>query len=120
MVLMFSQNLSEYLFDHITENGDLVLEPVMRKWFDNELISKLGKISDKGFSPVILCVEPLRQSVQKYINVTGISNAHVVSDMEMSIAIWKQNISLQVFDTIEKNFVIQNEKTSEIQKAAAS
>lgn len=120
MVLMFSQNLSEYLFDHITENGDLVLEPVTRKWFDNELILKLGKISDQGFSPVILCVEPLRHSVQKYIDFIGMSNAHVVSDMEMSIAIRKMNISLQVFDTIEKNFVIQNEKTSEIQKAAAS
>ena len=120
MVLMFSQNLSEYLFDHITGNGDLVLDPVMRKWFENELISKLGTISDQGFSPVILCVEPLRHSVQKYINVIGIKNVHVVSDMEMSIAIRKLNISLQVFDTIEKNFVIQNEKTSEIQKAAVS
>lgn len=120
MVLMFSQNLSEYLFDHITENGDLVLEPVMRKWFENELISKLSKISDKGFSPVILCIEPLRNSVQKYINVIGMKNVHVVSDMEMSIAIRKLNISLHVFDTIEKNFVIQNEKTSEIQKAAVS
>ena len=50
----------------------------------------------------------------------GMKNVHVVSDMEMSIAIRKHNISLQVFDTIEKNFVIQNEKTSEIQKAAVS
>ena len=117
---MFSQNLSEYLFDHIAENGDLVLEPVIRKWFDNELIMKLGKISDQGFTPVILCVEPLRHSVRKYLDFIGMKNAHVVSDMEMSIAIRKLNISLQVFDTIEKNFVIQNEKTSEIQKAAAS
>lgn len=112
MVLIFSQQLSEYLFDHITENGDLVLEPVMRKWFDNELILKLGTISNQGFSPVILCIEPLRNSIQKYLDFIGMSNVHVVSDMEMSIAIRKLNISLQVFDTIEKNAEVTSEHTS--------
>ena len=85
----------------------------MKKWFDNELISKLGKISDQGFSPVILCVEPLRHSVQKYIDFIGMSNVHVVSDMEMSIAIRKLNISLHVFGTIEENVEVTSEHTSE-------
>lgn len=113
MVLMFSQKLSEHLFDHITENGDLVLEPVIRKWFENELISKLGKISDQDFTPVILCVEPLRHSVQKYLDFIGMKNVHVVSDMEMSIAIRKMNISLHVFGTIEENIEVTSEHTSE-------
>ena len=40
------------------------------------------------------------------------SNAHVVSDMEMSIAIRKLNISLHVFGTIEKNTEVTSEHTS--------
>lgn len=113
MVLVFSQKLSEYLFDHITENGDLVLEPSIRKWFEDELISKMGQISDQDFAPVILCVEPLRHSVQKYIDFIGMLNVHVVSDMEMSIAIRKLNISLRVFGTIEENVEVTSEHTSE-------
>ena len=102
--LILSQKLSEYMFDNITETGEIAFDPVTRKLFYNELSSKIREMIDQGFSPVVLCVEPLRYSVKLLLVSEGISNIHVFSDMEMSIAVRNLNISLQVFATIGEDF----------------
>ena len=98
--LMLSQKLSEHMFDNLTETGEIAFDPVTRKLFSNELSLKINEMIDQGFSPVVLCVEPLRYSVKILLASLGISNIHVLSDMELSIAVRKLNISLYVFATI--------------------
>ena len=102
--LLFSQKLSEYMFDNLTETGKIAFDPVTRKLFSNEISLKISEIINQGFSPVVLCVEPLRYSVKILLDSQGISNIHVLSDMEMTAAIKKMNISLQVFATIGEDF----------------
>ena len=98
--LFFSQKISEHMFDNLTETGEIAFDPVTRKLFYNELSLKINEMIDQGFSPVVLCVEPLRYSVKILLASLGISNIHVLSDMELSIAVSKLNISLYVFATI--------------------
>ncbi len=102
--LMLSQKLSEHMFDNLTENGEIAFDPVTRKLFYNELSSKIREITVQGFSPVVICVEPLRYSVKLLLVSEGISKTHVFSDMELSIAVRNLNISLQVFATIGEDF----------------
>ena len=102
--LVLSQKLSEYMFDNMTETGEIAFDPVTRKLFFNELSSKISEITVQGFSPVVLCVEPLRYSVKLLLVSEGISKTHVFSDMELSIAVRNLNISLQVFATIGEDF----------------
>ena len=102
--LMLSQKLSEYMFDNLTETGEIAFDPVTRKLFSNELSLKISEMTDQGFSPVVLCVEPLRYSVKILLASLWISNIHVLSDMEMSIAVRKLNISLHIFATIGEDF----------------
>lgn len=103
-VLFFSQKLSDHMFDNLTENGEIAFDPVTRKLFYNELSLKISEMIDQGFSPVVLCVEPLRYSVKLLLVSEGISNIHVLSDMELSIAVRKLNISLHIFATIGEDF----------------
>ena len=103
-VLFFSQKLSEYMFDNITETGEIAFDPAIRRLVIKELFSKISEITVQGFSPVVLCVEPLRYSVKLLLVSEGISNIHVFSDMELSIAVRNLNISLQVFATIGEDF----------------
>lgn len=103
-VLFFSQKISEHMFDNLTETGEIAFDPVTRKLFSNELSLKISEMIDQGFSPVVLCVEPLRYSVKLLLVSEGISNIHVFSDMELSIAGRKLNIPLQVFATIGEGF----------------
>ena len=102
--LMLSQKLSEHMFDNLTETGEIAFDPVTRKLFSNELSLKISEMIDQGFSPIVLCVEPLRYSVKILLTSLGISNIHVLSDMELSIAGSKLNISLYVFATIGEDF----------------
>ena len=103
--LILSQKISEHVFDNLTETGEIAFDPVTRKLFSNELSLKIREMIDQGFSPVVLCVEPLRYSVKILLASLGISNIHVLSDMEMTAAIRKMNTSLQVFATIGEDFV---------------
>lgn len=106
-VLFFSQKLSEYMFDNITETGEIAFVPDI---IIKELYSKISEMTDQGFSPVVLCAEPLRYgvkilySVKILLDSQGISNIHVLSEMELSIAVRNLNISLQVFATIGEDF----------------
>lgn len=102
--LILSQKLSEYMFDNITETGEIAFDPAIRRLVIKELSSKISEITVQGFSPVVLCVEPLRYSVKLLLVSEGISNIHVFSDMELSIAVRNLNISLQVFATIGEDF----------------
>ena len=102
--LMLSQKLSDHMFDNLTETGEIAFDPVTRKLFSNELSLKISEMTDQGFSPVVLCVEPLRYSVKILLASLWISNIHVLSDMEMSIAVRKLNISLHIFATIGEDF----------------
>ena len=102
--LFFSQKLSEHMFDNLTETGEIAFDPVTRKLFYSELSLKISEMIDQGFSPVVLCVEPLRYSVKILLDSQGISNIHVLSDMETIAAIRKMNTSLQVFATIGEDF----------------
>lgn len=102
--LILSQKLSEYMFDNLTETGEIVFEPVTRKLFSNELSLKISEMINQGFSPVVLCVGPLRYSVKILLASLGISNIHVLSDMEITDAIRKMNTSLHVFATIGEDF----------------
>ncbi len=102
--LILSQKLSDHMFDNMTETGEIAFDPVTRKLFFNELSLKIREKIDQGFSPVVLCVEPLRYSVKLLLVSEGISKTHVFSDMELSIAVRKLNISLQVFATIGEDF----------------
>ena len=103
-VLFFSQKLSDHMFDNMTETGEIAFDPVTRKLFFNELSLKIREMIDQGFSPVVLCVEPLRYSVKLLLVSEGISKTHVFSDMELSIAVRKLNISLHIFATIGEDF----------------
>ena len=96
-VLFFSQKLSNHMFDNMTETGEIAFDLVTRKLFFNELSLKIREMINQGFSPVVLCVEPLRYSVKLLLVSEGISKTHVFSDMELSIAVRNLNISLQVF-----------------------
>ena len=102
--LMLSQKLSEYMFDNLTETGEIAFDPVTRKLFSHELSLKISEMIEQGFSPVVLCVEPLRYSVKILLTSLGISNIHVLSDMELSIAIRKMSTSLKVIATIGEDF----------------
>ena len=102
--LILSQKLSEYMFDNITETGEIAFDPAIRRLVIKELSSKISEMTDQGFSPVVLCVEPFRYSVKLLLVSEGISNIHVFSDMEMSIAVRKLNISLHIFATIGEDF----------------
>lgn len=102
--LILSQKLSEYMFDNITETGEIAFDPAIRRLVIKELSSKISEITVQGFSPVVLCVEPLRYSVKLFLVSEGISNIYVLSDMELSIAVRNLNISLQVFATIGEDF----------------
>ena len=102
--LILSQKLSDHMFDNMTETGEIAFDPVTRKLFSNELSLKICEMINQGFSPVVLCVEPLRYSVEILLDSQGISNIHVLSDMEMTAAIRKMNTSLQVFATIGEDF----------------
>ena len=102
--LMLSQKISEHMFDNLTETGEIAFDPVTRKLFSNELSLKISEMIEQGLSPVVLCVEPLRYSVKILLTSLGISNIHVLSDMELSIAVRKLNISLYVFATIGEDF----------------
>ena len=102
--LFFSQKLSEHMFDNLTETGEIAFDPVTRKLFSNELSLKISEMIDQGLSPIVLCVEPLRYSVKILLASLGISNIHVLSDMEMTAAIRKMNTSLKVFSTIGEDF----------------
>ena len=103
-VLFFSQKLSQYMFDNITETIEIAFDSVTRKLFSNEISLKISEMINQGFSPVVLCVEPLRYSVKLLLVSEGISKTHVFSDMELSIAVRNLNISLQVFATIGEDF----------------
>lgn len=103
-VLFFSQKLSGHMFDNLTETGEIAFNPVTRKLFSHELSLTISEMIDQGFSPVVLCVEPLRYSVKILLTSLGISNIHVLSDMEMTAAIRKMNTSLKVFATIGEDF----------------
>lgn len=107
--LFFSQKISEYMFDNLTETGEIAFDPVTRKLFSNELSLKISEMIDQGLSPVVLCVEPLRYSVKILLTSLGISNIHVLSDMEMTAAIRKMNTSLKVFATIGEDFELPAE-----------
>ena len=102
--LMLSQKLSDHMFDNLTETGEIAFDPAIRRLVIKELSSKISEITVQGFSPVVLCVEPLRYSVKLLLVSEGISNIHVFSDMELSIAVRNLNISLQVFATIGEDF----------------
>lgn len=102
--LMLSQKLSDHMFDNLTETGEIAFDPAIRRMVIKELSSKISEITVQGFSPVVLCVEPLRYSVKLLLVSEGISNIHVFSDMELSIAVRNLNISLQVFATIGEDF----------------
>lgn len=104
MTLLLSQKFSNHMFDNLTETGEIAFDPVTRKLFSNELSLKIREMINQGFSPVVLCVEPLRYSVRILLVSEGISNIHVFSDMELSIAVRNLNISLQVFATIGEDF----------------
>ena len=103
-VLFFSQKLSDHMFDNLTETGEIAFDLVTRKLFFYELSLKIREMIDQGFSPVVFCVEPLRYSVKLLLVSEGISKTHVFSDMEMSIAVRKLNISLHIFATIGEDF----------------
>lgn len=103
-VLFFSQKLSDHMFDNLTETGEIAFDPVTRKLFYSELSLKISEMIDQGLPPVVLCVEPLRYSVKILLASLGISNIHVLSDMEMTAAIRKMNTSLKVFATIGEDF----------------
>ncbi len=96
--LILSQKLSEYMFDNLTE---IAFDPAI---IIKELSSKISEMTEQGFSPVVLCVEPHRYSVKFLLALLRISNIHVLSDMEMTAAIRKMNTSLQVFATIGEDF----------------
>ena len=102
--LMLSQKLSEHMFDNLTETGEIAFDPVTKKLFYNELSLKISEMIEQGLSPVVLCVEPLRYSVKILLTSLGISNTHVLSDMELRIAVRKLNTSLHVFATIGEDF----------------
>ena len=102
--LFFSQKISEHMFDNLTETGEIAFDPVTRKLFYNELSLKISEMIDQGLPPVVLCVEPLRYSVKILLASLGISNIHVLSDMELSIAIRKMSTSLKVIATIGEDF----------------
>ena len=102
--LLLSQKLSQYMFDNITETGEIAFDPAIRRLVITELFSKIREMREQGFAPVVLCVESLRYSVKLLLVSEGISNIHVFSDMELSIAGRKLNIPLQVFATIGEDF----------------
>ena len=102
--LFFSQKISEHMFDNLTETGEIAFDPVTRKLFYNELSLKISEMINQGLPPVVLCVKPLRYSVKILLASLGISNIHVLSDMELSIAIRKMSTSLKVIATIGEDF----------------
>lgn len=103
--LLLSQKLSDYMFDNLTENGEIEFKPDTRRWFCNELSFKISEMTEQEFSPVLLCVEPLRYSVKLLLASEGISNIKVLSDVEINVAVKKMKLSLNIFATIGEDFV---------------
>ena len=93
------------MFDNLTENGEIEFDPDTRRWFCNELSLKISEMTEQEFSPVLLCVEPLRYGVKLLLASEGISNIKVLSDVEMNVAVKKMKLSLNIFATIGEDFV---------------
>ena len=72
-------------------------------------------MKNQCFEPVIFCIESLRYSVKKYLEEYRIQNVHVISEKEMSAAVRKMNISIQILKTIGEDFdppVVKEAETS--------
>ena len=104
-VLLLSQRLLEFMFDSITKNGEIIFAPAARNRFTDELSLRLREMSEQGLSSIVLCVEPLRYRVKLLLDSLGFSNVHVLSDVEMNVALKKFNTSLYIFKEIGVDFV---------------
>ncbi len=103
-VVLLSQKLSEYMFNNLKQTGEIAFDPATRKLLISEVSLKFRKMIDHGFSPIVLCAEPLRYSVSVFLSSLGIPDIHVLSNMEMIAAAKKLNVSVQIFATIGEDF----------------
>ena len=66
--LALSQELYECLSENITNNGGLLLNPEMRKWFCNEILSKTAEMAKQGFCPLVFCPSRFRYGFKKILD----------------------------------------------------
>lgn len=103
--LMISEELYKYMSDHMEGDGKIILDPAMRRWFDNEAAVKIEEMTKKGFSPVVFTLVQFRYGFKKLFEAIGHHKVSVISDEEMFIATMKLNYSLEVFDMIGNDFI---------------
>lgn len=103
--LVLPQELYNYLSDHMEGNGEIIFDPVMRRWFDKEASSKIEEMTNQGFSPVVFALTQCRYGIRKLFEEMGLCKVAIISDDELLIASRKLNCTLEVFDTIGEGFV---------------
>lgn len=112
-VLAISEELSKYLYDYITEEGEIALDLVMRNWLYREITNKVGAVTDKGGVPVVLCWSPIRFGMRRLLVGTGLAEFYCISDEELVNATRKINCTIEVVDTLGKDFVVPLETHSQ-------
>ena len=113
--LVLSENLHKYMAEHMEGNGEIFLEPVMRRWFDNEASSKIADMTKQGFTPVVFTLAHCRYGIRKLFEEMCLPNVSVISDEEVVIASRKLNYTIDIFDTMGDGFVspAENKETQQ-------
>ena len=113
--ILLSRKLSDYLFKSKTINQEFLFDRATDKIVIGKFLAGINEMKNQCFEPVIFCIESLRYSVKKYLEEYRIQNVHVISEKEMSAAVRKMNISIQILKTIGEDFdppVVKEAETS--------
>lgn len=112
-VMQLSEDLSVMIKDNGVYPADnskpqVALDPVDRRKWINSVSSALSRVKNKGYQPIILCPQVVRQLVHSSIE-REMPGVVVLSEMEIMAA--GRNVSVEVIDRIE-----DVEKTDEMKE----
>lgn len=110
-VFLISQELTEYLYDHIVlddVHDDFVIEHEIKEWFYCEIFKAFNKSKESGDLRIICCSRFIRFELYRFLK-NAIKNICVISVEELTSAYRKFNFSFQVLDIIGENFVAPTE-----------
>ncbi len=102
-VIQLSEGFTELLHENAIYPPDgskpqVALDPVDRRKWLNSVSSTLARVRDKGYQPIIMCSQIVRQLVKSSIE-REMPGVVVISEMELMAA--GRNVSVEVIDKIE-------------------
>ena len=102
-VIQLSEGFTELLHENAIYPPDgskpqVALDPVDRRKWLNSVSSTLARVRDKGYQPIIMCSQIVRQLVKSSIE-REMPGVVVISEMELMAA--GRNVSVEVIDKID-------------------